>query len=59
MVRVDKATSKKEIIPLGKITSIEINHKTMDVVKKAQIGGGAAVKIEHASYQASKAYGRQ
>jgi hypothetical protein len=28
-------------------------------VRKADIGGGAAIKIEHASYQASKMYGRQ
>ncbi len=29
------------------------------VVKKAQTGAGAAIKIEHAVYQSSKAYGRQ
>lgn len=29
------------------------------MVKKAQIGAGAAIKIEHAVYQSSKAFGRQ
>ncbi len=31
VVKVDKETGKKEIIPLGKITSIEINHISKDV----------------------------
>jgi hypothetical protein len=30
----------------------------MDVVKKSQAGGGVAVKIEHASYQSAKMFGR-
>lgn len=58
VVKVDKETGKKEIIPLGKITSIEINHVQKDIVKKSQIGAGAAIKIEHAVYQSAKAYGR-
>ena len=39
-------------------TSLEINHKSMDVVKKSQAGGGVAVKIEHAVYQSAKMFGR-
>jgi translation initiation factor 5B len=31
VVKVDKETGKKEIHELGKITSLEINHKTFDV----------------------------
>lgn len=31
VVRVDKETGHKEVIHLGKITSLEINHKTFDV----------------------------
>lgn len=30
----------------------------MEVVKKAQAGGGVAVKIEHAVYQSAKMFGR-
>ena len=37
---------------------MEINHKSMDVVKKSQAGGGVAVKIEHAVYQSGKMFGR-
>ena len=31
VVKVDPETQKKEIIDLGKITSLEINHKSYDV----------------------------
>ncbi|KAF8351086.1 P-loop containing nucleoside triphosphate hydrolase protein [Amanita rubescens] len=58
VVKSDPATGKKEIIELGKITSLEINHKNQDLVKKSQAGGGVAVKIEHAVYQSAKMFGR-
>lgn len=58
VVKTDAVTGKKEIVPLGKITSLEINHKTQDIVKKSQAGGGVAVKIEHAVYQSAKMFGR-
>jgi len=57
-VKIDATTGKKETIDLGKITSLEINHKTFDIVKKSQSGGGVAVKIEHAVYQSAKMFGR-
>ncbi|KAI0299753.1 hypothetical protein B0F90DRAFT_1810587 [Multifurca ochricompacta] len=58
VVKSDPATGAKEIIELGKITSLEINHKSMELVKKTQAGGGVAVKIEHAVYQSAKMFGR-
>nr|ODN83863.1 translation initiation factor aIF-2 [Cryptococcus depauperatus CBS 7841] len=58
VVKLDKESGKREIIPLGKITSIEINHKPFDIVKRSQIGAGAAVKIERAPHQPAKLYGR-
>ncbi|EKM59530.1 uncharacterized protein PHACADRAFT_250096 [Phanerochaete carnosa HHB-10118-sp] len=58
VVKVDPETQKKDIINLGKITSLEINHKTQDVIKKSQAGGGVAVKIEHAVYESAKMFGR-
>lgn len=39
-------------------TSLEINHKVLQIVKKDQAGGGVAVKIECASYESVKHYGR-
>ncbi|KJA21714.1 hypothetical protein HYPSUDRAFT_140306 [Hypholoma sublateritium FD-334 SS-4] len=58
VVKIDPVTGKKDIIDLGKITSLEINHKNFDIVKKSQAGGGVAVKIEHAVYQSAKMFGR-
>ncbi|KDQ65102.1 hypothetical protein JAAARDRAFT_117006 [Jaapia argillacea MUCL 33604] len=58
VVKVDPVTKKKDIIDLGRITSLEINHKSQEVVKKSQAGGGVAVKIEHAVYQSAKMFGR-
>ncbi|KAH9024789.1 P-loop containing nucleoside triphosphate hydrolase protein [Lactarius hengduanensis] len=58
VVKNDPATGAKEIIELGKITSLEINHKSIELVKKSQAGGGVAVKIEHAVYQSAKMFGR-
>lgn len=58
VVRTDPETKKKDTIYLGKVTSLEINHKVKDVVRKADVGGGVAVKIEHAAYQSAKQYGR-
>ncbi|KAI6099153.1 hypothetical protein F5141DRAFT_1066724 [Pisolithus sp. B1] len=62
VVKIDPTTQKKDIIDLGKIlpnsTSLEINHKPYEIVKKSQAGGGVAVKIEHAVYQSAKMFGR-
>ncbi|KAH9991630.1 P-loop containing nucleoside triphosphate hydrolase protein, partial [Russula compacta] len=58
VVKQDQATGARDIIELGKITSLEINHKAMELVKKTQAGGGVAVKIEHAVYQSAKMFGR-
>ncbi|KAI9572429.1 hypothetical protein HD554DRAFT_2015076 [Boletus coccyginus] len=58
VVKVDPTTQKRDIIDLGKVTSLEINHKPFDIVKKSQAGGGVAVKIEHAVYQSAKMFGR-
>ncbi|WRT66933.1 uncharacterized protein IL334_003898 [Kwoniella shivajii] len=58
VVKTDKESGKREIITLGKITSLEINHKPFTIVKKSQVGAGVAVKIERAPYQAAKMFGR-
>ncbi|CAE6451660.1 unnamed protein product [Rhizoctonia solani] len=57
VVKTD-ASGKKEIVSLGKVTSLEINHKPYEVVKKSQVGAGVAVKIEHAVYESAKMFGR-
>ncbi|CAO3592993.1 unnamed protein product [Absidia cylindrospora] len=56
--RINPDTKEKETITLGKVTSIEQNHKTLDIVKRGQAGGGVAIKIECAVYETPKTFGR-
>ncbi len=44
------------ICSLGRVTSIELNHRTMEQVKKG--GPAVAIKIEHASYEPARLVGR-
>ncbi|MBW0476034.1 hypothetical protein O181_015749 [Austropuccinia psidii MF-1] len=59
VVKTDPTTRARTTIPLGKVTSLEINHKAVQTLKREQAGAGVAVKIEHASYQSAMTYGRQ
>ncbi|KAI8813170.1 hypothetical protein BJ742DRAFT_673194 [Cladochytrium replicatum] len=47
---------EKQVIPIGKVTGIEVNHKARDIFKKGD--PAMAVKIESASYETPKMYGR-
>lgn len=58
VVRYDKEKGTREIITLGKITGLEVNHKPMQITKKSQVGAGVAVKIERAAHQAARSFGR-
>jgi translation initiation factor aIF-2/yIF-2 len=58
VVKTDPETKTKEIITLGKVTSMEQNHKSVEIVKRGGAGGGVAVKIECAVYETPKTYGR-
>ncbi|KAG2194418.1 hypothetical protein INT47_003129 [Mucor saturninus] len=58
VIKTNAETQQREVITLGKVTSIEQNHKTMEQVKKGGAGGGVAIKIECASYETPKTYGR-
>ncbi|KAJ3276931.1 hypothetical protein HK104_003575 [Borealophlyctis nickersoniae] len=46
----------KQVIPLGKVTSIELNHKAKQEVKKGE--PSVAVRIEGSPYEAPKLFGR-
>lgn len=59
MILLDQAWSRLMAEPSHPSSSIEINHKSFDLVKRSQIGAGAAIKIDHAVYQSAKSYGRQ
>lgn len=48
-VKINPNTQERIIIDLGRIVSIEKDHKVIDVVKKGQISNGVAIKIESVS----------
>lgn len=58
VVKTDPATKKREVISIGRVTSLEINHKARDVVLKKDVGGGVAVRIEPGLNEAPKMFGR-
>ncbi|CAJ0627801.1 7046_t:CDS:10 [Entrophospora sp. SA101] len=58
VVKTDPTTNVREIITLGKVTSIEQNHKSIEQVKRGQVSGGVAIKIECPVYETPKLCGR-
>ncbi|OLY81320.1 Eukaryotic translation initiation factor 5B [Smittium mucronatum] len=58
VVNINPETKAREVITLGKVTSMEINHKPMTVVKRGEAGAGVAIKIECPSYETPKLFGR-
>ncbi|WFD45555.1 eukaryotic translation initiation factor 5B [Malassezia furfur] len=58
VVKTDPATRKREVINIGRVTSLEINHKAKDVVLKKDVGAGVAVRIEPGLNEAPKMFGR-
>lgn len=58
VLRTDPETKQRDVITLGKVTSMEQNHKAVEIVKRGGAGGGIAIKIECAVYETPKTYGR-
>ncbi|GAB5589230.1 eukaryotic translation initiation factor 5B [Umbelopsis nana] len=58
VIKTDPETKQREIITLGKVTSMEQNHKAVETVKRGGAGGGVAIKIECAVYETPKTFGR-
>lgn len=48
-VKVNPETKQKETFVLGKVASLEINHKSTDIVKKGQTAAGVAVRLDNPS----------
>lgn len=48
-VRLDPETKQRNIMVLGKVTSLEINHKAVDSVKKGQTSAGVAMRLDNPS----------
>ncbi|KAJ1661113.1 eukaryotic translation initiation factor 5B [Dispira simplex] len=58
VVDVDPETKERKPLSIGKVTSIEQNHKTVEQVKRNQYPGGVAIKIECPVYETPKMIGR-
>ncbi|KAJ1667812.1 eukaryotic translation initiation factor 5B [Coemansia sp. RSA 1813] len=58
VVKANPETKVREIVSLGKVASMEINHKHMDTVRRGESGAGVAIRIECAAYESAKTYGR-
>lgn len=56
-VRQDPVTKQPNIMVLGKVTSLEVNHKPADTVKKGQTAAGVAMRLENPS-SAQPTWGR-
>lgn len=56
-VRHDPETKQPNIMVLGKVVSLEVNHKSMDSVKKGQTAAGVAMRLENPS-SAQPTWGR-
>lgn len=48
-VRTDPVTKTPSIMVLGKVTSLEVNHKSCDTVKKGQTSAGVAMRLDNPS----------
>lgn len=46
VVKNDPATGEKLILPLGRVVSLEVNHKTVDSVRKGQANAGVAMRLD-------------
>lgn len=56
-VRQDPVTKTPNIMVLGKVVSLEVNHKSLDIVKKGQTSAGVAMRLENPS-SAQPTWGR-
>lgn len=50
-VRVDPTTKERQIMQLGRVASLEVNHKSEPIVKKNQTSAGVAMRLENPSGQ--------
>ncbi|EDK41789.2 conserved hypothetical protein [Meyerozyma guilliermondii ATCC 6260] len=48
-VRQDPTTKQPNVMVLGKVVSLEVNHKSLDIVKKGQTSAGVAMRLENPS----------
>lgn len=49
VVKSDPATGAKLTLPLGTVVSLEVNHKSLDIVRKGQTNAGVAMRLAEGS----------
>ncbi|KAJ2723064.1 eukaryotic translation initiation factor 5B [Coemansia sp. Benny D115] len=59
VVKINPETKLREVITLGRVFSMEINHKAVEIVRKGESGAGVAVRIDTIINDSHKTYGRQ
>ncbi|KAJ1674375.1 eukaryotic translation initiation factor 5B, partial [Spiromyces aspiralis] len=58
VVRQNPETKQNDVISLGRVASLEINRKPVDIVRKGEAGGGVAVRIDCPLGETPKMYDR-
>lgn len=58
VVKTDALTQEEVVTVLGKVTSMEVNHKPVESVKKGKAGAGVAISVECPPGEAPKMFGR-
>jgi translation initiation factor 5B len=49
IVKTDPTTNQKVTYPLGRVVSLEVNHKSVDSIRKGQANAGVAMRLEAGS----------
>ncbi|KAJ2581821.1 eukaryotic translation initiation factor 5B [Coemansia sp. RSA 1836] len=58
IVKVNPETKLREVVSLGKVTTIRINDKPVNIVRRGDANAGFTIEIKGAPYESSKVYGR-
>lgn len=58
VVKSDPATGAKMILDLGRVVSMEVNHKSVDIVKKGQAAAGVAMRLSDPTGSSQPTWGR-
>ncbi|KAJ2078822.1 eukaryotic translation initiation factor 5B [Coemansia sp. RSA 988] len=58
VLKTNPETKETEVVTLGKVASMEINRKPVNVVRKADTNAGVAIRIDHLLNDRPKTYGR-
>ncbi|KAJ2807052.1 eukaryotic translation initiation factor 5B [Coemansia guatemalensis] len=58
VIKTNPETKEREVVTLGKVSSMEINKKAVTIVRKADTNAGVAVRIDNLLNDRPKTYGR-